>query len=566
MIFILEGLSFLFAAAVLFMLSFQVAVWLGIYHYEWAEHKEEMSRSLQEIKFKVRMSHYRIFLRYFFFLLPFFQGVVPQSIPISIIVGILFGLFIDFCVYVARRRQGRINVRRLAQVVLLLIVLFSSQLFAAGVWDIVLVWEMQTDPKKDEWWFYAMVVSLIVELLTHAGFWWYAKKQLLASPAADETQSKRIMSPNRPRMAFSLIAEKMEKRKADELAALHEEESATPALPSVREEPDAEEGSAEVGDNEGNKEEPNADSPVEETNSDSPEEEATKEQKVVEDDANGSNPHEDEEDDEFNRVHTCKEMFWRHWQLCGCVRGDDRSRLIKTLSFMSWTIWFTLVGFSLWLVIVNMGATRQQVAAREKLPYVYEALYRYIDEGPVCAFDNRGADSNITTFENKNAANESGFLVLHCGACAACSDWHNLRLEYTTRNYLADESFRCARKSLTGGRAAVLECLKQEPIGFQGKCAECWVDDILCTKGFCAFIFLQSTMINAVSDLQVNADTISSAACEEAHCEAGNPGNFVSCSGATRRRMNVTSTISRPGSQRCGIVDVDWAELFPEEE
>lgn len=44
----------------------------------------------------------------------------------------------------------------------------------------------------------------------------------------------------------------------------------------------------------------------------------------------------------------------------------------------------------------------------------------------------------------------------------------------------------------------------------------------------------------------------------------GNPGHFVSCSGATRRRMNVTSTIKRPGSQRCSIVDVDWAELFPD--
>ena len=69
-------------------------------------------------------------------------------------------------------------------------------------------------------------------------------------------------------------------------------------------------------------------------------------------------------------------------------------------------------------------------------------------------------------------------------------------------------------------------------------------------------------MINAVSNLQVNDKTITSAACEEAHCEAGNPGHFVECSGATRRRMDVTSSISRPGAQRCGIVDVDWEELF----
>jgi len=68
-------------------------------------------------------------------------------------------------------------------------------------------------------------------------------------------------------------------------------------------------------------------------------------------------------------------------------------------------------------------------------------------------------------------------------------------------------------------------------------------------------------MVDAVGDFQVNEDTVTAASCEEAFCEVG---QFVPCSGATRRRMNVTSTIARPGAQRCGIVDVDYAELFPE--
>lgn len=46
--------------------------------------------------------------------------------------------------------------------------------------------------------------------------------------------------------------------------------------------------------------------------------------------------------------------------------------------------------------------------------------------------------------------------------------------------------------------------------------------------------------------------------------KAGNPGNFVSCSGANRRRMNVTSSIQRPGAMQCDIVDVVWEELFPD--
>jgi hypothetical protein len=222
------------------------------------------------------------------------------------------------------------------------------------------------------------------------------------------------------------------------------------------------------------------------------------------------------------------------------------------------------VFFSLWIVVVNIGATKEGDETQKMLPSVYEEVYRYMDEGPVCAFDNKGADSNITTFPDKDAAHDAGFFILHCGACGACSDWHNLSREYLTRDFLASESSRCARKSLfLGGSEDVTKCLNKEPILFLGECAECWTTDILCTKGNCTFIFLQSTMINRVGDFTVGPNTVTSAACEEAFCEAG---QFVPCSGATRRRMNVSSTIARPGAQRCSIVDVVWEDLFPEDE
>lgn len=133
------------------------------------------------------------------------------------------------------------------------------------------------------------------------------------------------------------------------------------------------------------------------------------------------------------------------------------------------------------------------------------------------------------------------------------------------REFLAAEGRKCAQKSLFGGGYDTLvECLEGDAIGFQGQCAVCWADDILCTKSFCAFIGIQSFLINTLTNFAVGEDTITAAACEEAHCEAGNPGDFVACSGANRRRMNVTSSIARPGAQQCSIVDVDWAELFPE--
>jgi hypothetical protein len=213
---------------------------------------------------------------------------------------------------------------------------------------------------------------------------------------------------------------------------------------------------------------------------------------------------------------------------------------------------------SLFVVIVNIGATYQMNIVRKNFHRVHETLYGQINEGPVCAWDKLGG--NIDTFSSKEDALKAGYTIAHCGACGQCSSWHDLRLQYTTRKYLAKEAFRCARKSMVYGRNAVHQCLQEEPIGFSENCAMCWTKDILCTRANCAFIFLQSHMINTFSNFQVGPETITSATCEEAMCEL----DFVPCSGANRRRMNITSTILRPGDQRCGIVDVDWEEIFGE--
>lgn len=214
----------------------------------------------------------------------------------------------------------------------------------------------------------------------------------------------------------------------------------------------------------------------------------------------------------------------------------------------------------LYFVIVSICATDQIASTRANLPAVQEELYDRINEGPVCAFDNRGPSSNITTFKDMDAAHDAGFLIVHCGACGACSSWADLEKEYTTRDNMASLASECAKKSLFGGDDALTECLMEPEIGFGEECAICWMEDIICTKDHCMFIFLQSQMINNVGNFAVGENEITSASCEEAHCEVG---QFVPCSGATRRRMNITSSISRPGDQQCAIVDVqDWEDLF----
>ncbi len=83
---------------------------------------------------------------------------------------------------------------------------------------------------------------------------------------------------------------------------------------------------------------------------------------------------------------------------------------------------------------------------------------------------------------------------------------------------------------------------------------------IFCDRIHSAFIFLQSNMINMVSNFQVGDDIITSVTFKETTYELA----FVPCLEAIRRRMNIKSMIARPGWQLCSIVDVNWEDVFGE--
>jgi hypothetical protein len=103
----------------------------------------------------------------------------------------------------------------------------------------------------------------------------------------------------------------------------------------------------------------------------------------------------------------------------------------------------------------------------------------------------------------------------------------------------------------------VQEC-NEVDIGFTEPCAECWTVDELCAKKHCVFIYLQSMIVNQVSNFNVEYDDITSATCDEALCGP----EFVPCSGATRRRMNIVSDIPRPENQQCTVATENWIKVF----
>ena len=233
---------------------------------------------------------------------------------------------------------------------------------------------------------------------------------------------------------------------------------------------------------------------------------------------------------------------WCEVFVCFSPEYRQSSRLWKFICWVKIIVITLAYLLCLYFVAVSIGATDQINSTRAKLPSVHEEIYTHMNEGPVCAFDNRGPESNITTFANKEAAHDAGFLVVHCGACGACSTWDNLVVEYTTRDTMSELANQCAQEALFGGGGndIITKCLMKPEIGFDEHCATCWMEDILCVKENCAFIFLQSQMINNVGNFAVGPNDITSASCEEAHCEVG---LFVPCSGATRRRMNISEFV-----------------------
>lgn len=232
-----------------------------------------------------------------------------------------------------------------------------------------------------------------------------------------------------------------------------------------------------------------------------------------------------------------------------------------------WSLWFMVVRWTLWTLaccwhlgftVVNIGASYQQNKVRGALHETYENLYpTNYTTGVMCAWDKASPDADIRTFDSLSDVTDAGYTVIHCGACGSCSNWNDLGLQWTTREHLAQKAKNCVTKSILGTREDVQTC-NEDTIGFTEECSLCWTNDEYCARDNCMFIFLQSLFTNQVNNFQVGPDDITSATCDEALCGP----RFVPCSGATRRRMNIISDISRPTSQQCGVASEDWSIVF----
>lgn len=224
---------------------------------------------------------------------------------------------------------------------------------------------------------------------------------------------------------------------------------------------------------------------------------------------------------------------------------------------------FVVNGLCVYMIVVNIGATQQGNHAKALFPTVHPELYLGQENGPVCAYQEAFNDEVTETFPSAQAALEANYTIAHCGECAACSKWQNLEVQWTTRHNLAILSHKCAKVLLFSGFEKAMQC--HYDIGFDEACSECWIQVESCATQHCAFIQMQAWIIAQLGNFEVGPEVVTAAMCEEAICEV----DFVPCSGANRRRMNIVSDIARPGKQQCPLVEesnAKWEALFGPED
>lgn len=256
------------------------------------------------------------------------------------------------------------------------------------------------------------------------------------------------------------------------------------------------------------------------------------------------------------------------------------------------------------MAIIACGDAHQTEVTKSKLPWV-QSIYRTLNIGQVCAYDTKCG--NIETFDSVEAAHAANYSVAHCGKCSGCSTWQDLvsnslyvclvlslcsrsrsnthainivllpltlpqSVQWTTRKKAAALAQSCGIRYLFD-QHGMAECMARE-MGLTAVCSEAWVHSVVCARENCNWITLRTAITNRMGNFQMQKTDVTPATCNEAQCEQGNPGNFAKLSGASRRKMNIRSSIAREPDQQCQIVDNiprdaegrynDWGPFFEE--
>lgn len=211
---VLEGVSRVEAAYYLSLVSVGVPRWIGVYHRPSRRariihhHQQQTTATtdgssssksicLRTLQFNVRYSTAQYFGFAWALSLPF-GGKHPASLAIGVAVG--FG--IELCIWVARQSSSAKQSACIALAMALVLAVLSALLFADGCHYIQEVWNMRWI--KTEWGLAAISFSswLTVILSIHWGHWMITERM-------DKEEHSRQNDKNKERLAISLIYSKV---------------------------------------------------------------------------------------------------------------------------------------------------------------------------------------------------------------------------------------------------------------------------------------------------------------------------------------------------------------------
>jgi hypothetical protein len=564
--YIQQGISLFVGSFYIYLLSFSAPQWLGVFASLSESRRTDIGHSLATLAIRARLTTLKTFVNIFPIMAPFFCGVLPATIPCSVVVGLLLGFFLCLTIDWGNRTvKNRTQLKIFAYSVAFAMIFLSALLFAVACSYVENVWGDTNNEGITTVSIIGFFSWLVGCVFLHAVVW------KATNDKHKQMRMSRQEGSNEDLKASKSIIPRVSKRPHTFFGGSVYKFSQT----NLETEPqDAHEGNKDSSnstqDKMGNIEEGEGSyEEVEQHQQVGPDEEEPQEQ-----------PHEipmEEEQEDGGEEGNATEESTCHFVnaiFCDLTCGAGGKTIpfgAKAYNCCSWFTWFLIFASSLFAIIIMVGAQHQEKAVRANLPRVHEILYGTINEGEMCGFDNRGnmtrrekIEATQRTFKNPDEVEMAGYTVLHCGNCGKCSVYGDLRLQYATRQILSRMSLECAKKGLFGGYQSMVDCI-MEKTTFTQPCSECWATDMVCTKKNCIWIGLRGFLINTVTNLQVGPSDITPATCEEAMCEAteitGYEG-FVPCSGASRRRMNVTSDIKRPLNQQCTQVPIKWEEFF----
>lgn len=198
----------------------------------------------------------------------------------------------------------------------------------------------------------------------------------------------------------------------------------------------------------------------------------------------------------------------------------------------------------------------------------YTYAVESVNDGESC----EGRAYSMNTFESSAAAESTGAVVIHSGACGVCSNAKDVGNLISTALTLEDASKVCGSEwylatvlssngnTLKKDYQELIECFETR-VGFQNQCAQLWAHSTVASVETCKEQCVESKSIQQGAPLNGEAPECKLDACIACNDEKQR-NQFDKLAGATNYRIGLTSGIARPCDEYYPVVHKPCGGVF----